>query len=66
MSLVRANTFQDGSHRDNFCESLETLSAVESQSWVSCYFLGYGCRFLTPKGLAYGLVITLSIPSCGF
>ncbi len=27
--------FGDGSHRDNFGESLETLSAVESQSWVS-------------------------------
>jgi hypothetical protein len=25
---------RDGSHRDNFGESLETLSAVESQSWV--------------------------------
>jgi hypothetical protein len=25
----------DGSHRDNFGESLETLSAVESQSWIS-------------------------------
>jgi hypothetical protein len=35
---------RDGSHRDNFGESLETLSAVESQSWVS--FLGY--RFLNP------------------
>ncbi len=27
--------FGDGSHRDNFGESLETLSAVESQPWVS-------------------------------
>jgi hypothetical protein len=26
---------RDGSHRDNFGESLETLSAVESQLWVS-------------------------------
>jgi hypothetical protein len=26
---------RDGSHRDNFGESLQTLSAVESQSWVS-------------------------------
>ena len=25
---------RDGSQRDNFGESLETLSAVESQSWV--------------------------------
>jgi hypothetical protein len=27
--------YTDGSHRDNFGESLEILSAVESQSWVS-------------------------------
>jgi hypothetical protein len=33
---------RDGSHRDSFIESLETFSAVESQSWV--FFLGY--RFL--------------------
>jgi hypothetical protein len=33
-----------GSHRDKFGESLETLSAVKSQSWFS--FLGY--RFLYP------------------
>jgi hypothetical protein len=26
---------RDGSHKDSFSESLETLSAVESQSWVS-------------------------------
>ncbi len=26
---------KDGSHRDNFGKSLEILSAVESQSWVS-------------------------------
>jgi hypothetical protein len=26
---------RDGSHRDNFGGSLETLSAIESQSWVS-------------------------------
>ncbi len=26
---------RDGSHRDNFGKSLETLSAVKSQSWPS-------------------------------
>ncbi len=33
-----------------FGESLETLSAVESQSWVSFYFLDY--RFFNLQGLA--------------
>ncbi len=31
---------------NNFGKSLETLSAVESQSWISFYFIGY--RFLNP------------------
>jgi hypothetical protein len=34
---------RDGNHRGNFSESLEILSAVESQSWFF-FFLGY--RFL--------------------
>ncbi len=39
----------EGSLRDNFDESLETWSVVESQ--VVGFFLGY--RFLNPEGLAY-------------
>jgi hypothetical protein len=31
----RQGAFRDGSHKDNFGESLETLLAGESQTWVS-------------------------------
>jgi hypothetical protein len=31
----------DGSHRDQFGESLGTLSAVESQSWVYLWAIGF-------------------------
>jgi hypothetical protein len=46
----------DGSHKDNFGESLETLSAIESQMWV--YFKNP--RFINPKALATDFFPALS------
>ncbi len=36
--------FRDGSHRDNSGESLETLSAVKSQSWVSFWAINFSIQ----------------------
>ncbi len=44
---------RDGSNRDNFGESLETLSAVQSLSWVSFW----AKDFLNLNGLAYGFLL---------
>ncbi len=56
--------YRDGSHRDNFGESLETSSSVQSQLWVSFqaldfFDLAYG--FLWPQDTIHDTKMLLKV-----